>query len=172
MELLPKDVLANDDDIVVKLKVGCEYPGSQRRDPMIFTLWCPGDEAAMSMQINDPADYQSKGPFHGVEAEASSRGLRSVDIEGMKGRPTQTWYRFSEMYEFTYRPNSSGGIPWSSAYCGVDTGIYSAFGPFFNNLKLKRGLNLGIYRDELNEEYILKSLEISIFRNSLDAHGN
>ena len=174
IELLGKDKLTNDDDIVVKLKVGVEYPGTQTqaRDPMIFSLWCPGEDESMGIQINDPKQYQTDkfGPFRGVEAEASSRGLR--DPEFLDGRKTQASYRFSEMYEFTYCPNSSGRIPWSSAYCAVDTGTFSAFAPYYKSLKLSNGLNLGIYRDKLDEEYIIKSLEISIFRNSLDATGN
>ena len=50
-----------------------------------------------SIQINDLANYSSMGPFHEVVAEASRRGLNSVNIEVKKGCPTGN-YRFSEMY--------------------------------------------------------------------------
>ena len=126
----------------------------------------------MGIQINDYSDYQTAdmGPFRGVEGEASERGLSDANI--IAGRRTQQWYRFSEMFEFTYCPNSSGNIPWASAYCGVDSGTYSTFAPYYKSLRLSKGLNLGIYRDEREEEYIIKSLEVSIFRNSKDANGN
>ena len=176
IELLPRGALQDTDDIVVKVKVGVEYPGDQprsnppRRDPMIFSLWCPREDESIGIQINDYLQFQTIGPFRGVEANASERGLRNPQFLGE--RATKDWYRFPEQFEFTYRPNSSGGIPWASAYCAVDTGTFSAFGPYYNSLRLSSGLNLGIYRDELNEEYIIKSLEIAIYRNSLDVHQN
>lgn len=178
MQLLGPKVLVDDDDIVIKLKVGVEYPGPQpkpspppRRDPMIFVIWCPRNDDSMGIQINDYQQYQTDGigPCRGAEGEATERGLR--DITFLEGRKTQDWYRFSEMFELTFCPNSSGNIPWSSAHCGVDSGTYDAFGPYYKSLRLSEGINLGIYRDEKEEVYIIKSLEISIFRNSKDVHG-
>ena len=155
IELLESGVLCDDDDITVKLKVGVEYPGPQpkpkpppRRDPMIFVLWCPREDESMGIQINDYQEYQKEGmgPCRGIEGEASERGLRDLNI--LEGRKTNDWFRFSEMFEFTFCPNSEGRIPWSSAYCGVDTGTYNTFAPYYKSLQLSKGLNLGIYRDE------------------------
>ena len=173
--LLGPNVLKYDDDIVVKVKVGMEYPGPQprarppRRDPMIFTIYCPRDEGSMSIQVNDYQEFQQIGPLRGIEADASERGLRNVKPFGE--RATQDWYRFPEQVELTFVPSSHGHIPWASGYSAVDTGTLGTYAPYFHSLKLDRGLNLGIYRDQLNEEYILKFVEVSIYKNSLTVEG-
>ena len=173
--LLGPGVLENDDDIVVKVKVGMEYPGPQpprnppRRDPMIFSIYCPREEASMGIQVNDYLDFQQIGPLRGVEADASERGLRNVKFFGERG--TQAFFRFPEQIELTFAPNSYDRIPWASGYSAVDTGTLSAFAPYFQSPPLKRGLTLGIYRDLKDEEYILKFVEVHIYKNSKNADG-
>ena len=176
--LLGPGVLKHDDDIVVKVKVGMQYPGGQPqprtsnppvRDPMIFTIYCPNDDASMSIQVNDYNQFQTMGPLRGVEADANERGLRNVKFFGE--RATHQWYRFPEQIELTFAPNSQGRIPWASGYSAVDTGTLGTYAPYFNSLKLDQGLTLGIYRDRLNEEYIVKFVEVYIYRNSLTVDG-
>ncbi len=177
IELLGGGVLQDDDDITVKLKVAVQYPGPQprprppQRDPMIFVLWCPREDESIGVQINDYQEYQTAnfGPFRGADGEPSRNVLRNPAF--LDGRRTQDWFRFSEMFEFTFRPNSTGDVPWSSAYCAVDSGTFDAFGPHFRTLRLSKGLNLGVYRDEKDEQYIIKSFEISIYKNSKDVNG-
>ena len=176
--LLGPKVLKRDDDIVVKVKVGMQYPGNQPaprtsapavRDPMIFTIYCPFEDESMGIQINDYNEFQQLGPLRGAEGDASERGLSNVRFFGERG--TQQWYRFPEQIELTFAPNSQGRIPWASGYSAVDTGTLGTFAPYFRSLKLDQGLTLGIYRDELDEEYIIKFVEVYIYRNSLSADG-
>ena len=176
--LLGPGVLKYDDDIVVKVNVGMQYPGEQPqpqtwnppvRDPMIFTIYCPREDESMGIQINDYTEFQQLGPLRGAQGEASERGLSDVTFFGE--RPTQAWYRFPERIELTFAPNSQGNIPWSSGYSAVDTGTLGTFAPYYKSLKLDRGLTLGIYRDQRNEEYILKYVEVYIYRNSLTVEG-
>ena len=173
LQLLTPSVL-DDNDIVVKLKIGLEYPaGSTGCNPMIFTIWCPGDDAAMNIQINDVSKYSTDGPFYGIRADASDRGLSNVSDDTMGGSPITNTTLFPQIYECTYFPNSYKQVPWSSAYCAADSGTYRTFA-YFNRLKINNGLNLGIYSgDEVcPQEFIFKSLEIYISINSLDVFGN
>ena len=175
LQLLKPSVLDDADDIVVKLKIGLEYPESGGCNPMIFTIWCPGEDAAMNIQINDVSKHSTEGPFCGIRADASDKGLSSVSSDTMGGSPiTNTLTLFPQIYEFTYFPNSFKQVPWSSAYCAAAYGTYGTFAPYFKSLKVSNGLNLGIYSggDECPKEFIFKSLEIYISRNSLDAFGN
>ena len=173
--LIGPNVLGIDDDIVVKVKVGMQYPGDQPRsrppvrDPMIFAIYCPREEASMGIQVNDYNEFQTNGPLRAIEADASSRGLRNVKAFGE--RATHDWFRFPEQIELTFAPNSHGHIPWASGYSAVDTGTLGAHAPYYHSLQIDKGLTLGVYRDRLNEEYIIKFIEVSIYKNSLTVDG-
>ena len=173
--LIGPKVLGYDDDIVVKVKVGMQYPGDQprsrppARDPMIFAIYCPREEASMGIQVNDYIEFQTNGPLRGIEADASERGLRNVKAFGE--RRTHEWYRFPEQIELTFAPNSQGRIPWASGYSAVDTGTLGTYAPYYNSLQIDKGLTLGVYRDRLNEEYIIKFIEVFIYKNSLTVDG-
>lgn len=187
MDLLKKDVLKDDDDIVVKIKVAVQYPGEQpnynppARDPMIFGIFSEDGGAYMGIQLNDYRDYTTLGPFRAVDGDASRYSLKNANFFGERAAiaATSGWYRFSEYIEMTFSPNSyressrrrTSTLPWASASNALDSGHYQAFGPYAHGLNLSKGLSFGIYRDKKNEMYIIKSFEIFIYKNSLDAYG-
>jgi hypothetical protein len=186
IDLLDKNKLKDDDDITVKVKVAVQYPGDQpnynppARDPMIFGIFSESNGPYMGIQLNDYTEYTTLGPFRAVDGIASRYSLRNPTFFGERAAlaATSGWYRFSEIVEMTFVPNSykekgrrTTTFPWASASNSLDSGFYQAFGPFSSGLELSKGLSFGIYRDKKNEMYMIKSFEISIYKNSKDKYG-
>ena len=78
--LIPKDVLDDDSDITVKMKVGVILPEPQKhRDPMSYMI-SDGDYS-IGMQLLDPNhDYRAKGPYKPVEGESQKRKLKVIRL--------------------------------------------------------------------------------------------
>ena len=74
--LIPKNVLDDDADIAVKMKVGVILPEPKKpHDPMSYMI-SDGDYS-IGVQLLDPNhDYTTKGPYKPVEGESQKRKLK------------------------------------------------------------------------------------------------
>ena len=140
--LIPKNVLDDDADITVKMKVGVILPEPQkRRDPMSYMI-SDGDYS-IGMQLLDPNyDYDVKGPYKPVEGESQKRKLKvdsSDDYSNVLVRtPVQ---KNPDQFELTFKPSETFG----SAYCAIDDG-HKIVAQYGDTLKLSKGLTFELYR--------------------------
>ena len=160
--LIPKNVLDDDADITVKMKVGVILPEPQkRRDPMSYMI-SDGDYS-IGMQLLDPNyDYDVKGPYKPVEGESQKRKLKvdsSDDYSNVLVRtPVQ---KNPDQFELTFKPSETFG----SAYCAIDDG-HKIVAQYGDTLKLSKGLTFELYRYQSTERYTINYIEITVYLDS------
>ena len=160
--LIPKNVLDDDADITVKMKVGVILPEPQKpRDPMSYMI-SDGDYS-IGMQLLDPNhDYRTKGPYKPVEGESQKRKLK-VDTSDDYSNVlvSTTLQKNPDQFELTFKPSETFG----SAYCAIDNGhkIVTQYG---DTLKLSKGLTFELYRYQSTERYTINYIEITVYLDS------
>ena len=159
--LIPKNVLDDDADIAVKMKVGVILPEPKKpRDPMSYMI-SDGDYS-IAVQLLDPNhDYTTKGPYKPVEGESQKRKLKVDTSDDYSNVLVSTTVQKNpDQFKMTFKPSETFG----SAYCAIDDGhmIVAQYG---DTLSLSKGLTFELYRYQ-TERYTFNYIEIAVYLDS------
>ena len=159
--LIPKNVLDDDADIAVKMKVGVILPEPKKpRDPMSYMI-SDGDYS-IGVQLLDPNhDYSTKGPYKPVEGESQKRKLKVDTSDDYSNVLVSTTVQKNpDQFKMTFKPSETFG----SAYCAIDDGhmIVAQYG---DTLNLSKGLTFELYRYQ-TERYTINYIEIAVYLDS------
>lgn len=159
--LIPKNVLDDDADIAVKMKVGVILPEPKKpRDPMSYMI-SDGDYS-IAVQLLDPNhDYTTKGPYKPVEGESQKRKLKVDTSDDYSNVLVSTTVQKNpDQFKMTFKPSETFG----SAYCAIDDGhmIVAQYG---DTLNLSKGLTFELYRYQ-TERYTINYIEIAVYLDS------
>lgn len=159
--LIPKNVLDDDADIAVKMKVGVILPEPKKpRDPMSYMI-SDGDYS-IAVQLLDPNhDYTTKGPYKPVEGESQKRKLKVDTSDDYSNVLVSTTVQKNpDQFKMTFKPSETFG----SAYCAIDDGhmIVAQYG---DTLNLSKGLTFELYRYQ-TERYTFNYIEIAVYLDS------
>ena len=159
--LIPKNVLDDDADIAVKMKVGVILPEPKKpHDPMSYMI-SDGDYS-IGVQLLDPNhDYTTKGPYKPVEGESQKRKLKVDTSDDYSNVLVSTTVQKNpDQFELTFKPSETFG----SAYCAIDDGhmIVAQHG---DTLNLSKGLTFELYRYQ-TERYTINYIEIAVYLDS------
>lgn len=159
--LIPKNVLDDDADIAVKMKVGVILPEPKKpRDPMSYMI-SDGDYS-IGVQLLDPNhDYTTKGPYKPVEGESQKRKLKVDTSDDYSNVLVSTTVQKNpDQFKMTFKPSETFG----SAYCAIDDGhmIVAQYG---DTLNLSKGLTFELYRYQ-TERYTINEIEIAVYLDS------
>ena len=159
--LIPKNVLDDDADIAVKMKVGVILPEPKKpRDPMSYMI-SDGDYS-IGVQLLDPNhDYTTKGPYKPVEGESQKRKLKVDTSDDYSNVLVSTTVQKNpDQFKMTFKPSETFG----SAYCAIDDGhmIVAQYG---DTLNLSKGLTFELYRYQ-TERYTINYIEIAVYLDS------
>ena len=159
--LIPKNVLDDDADIAVKMKVGVILPEPKKpRDPMSYMI-SDGDYSIGVQLLDTNHDYSTKGPYKPVEGESQKRKLK-VDTSDDYSNVfvSTTVQKNPDQFKMTFKPSETFG----SAYCAIDDGhmIVAQYG---DTLNLSKGLTFELYRYQ-TERYTINYIEIAVYLDS------
>ena len=159
--LIPKNVLDDDADIAVKMKVGVILPEPKKpHDPMSYMI-SDGDYS-IGVQLLDPNhDYTTKGPYKPVEGESQKRKLKVDTSDDYSNVLVSTTVQKNpDQFKMTFKPSETFG----SAYCAIDDGhmIVAQYG---DTLNLSKGLTFELYRYQ-TERYTINEIEIAVYLDS------
>ena len=159
--LIPKNVLDDDADIVVKMKVGVILPEpKQPRDPMSYMI-SDGDYSIGVQLLDTNHDYTTKGPYKPVEGESQKRKLKVDTSDDYSNVLVSTTVQKNpDQFKMTFKPSETFG----SAYCAIDDGhmIVAQYG---DTLNLSKGLTFELYRYQ-TERYTINYIEIAVYLDS------
>jgi hypothetical protein len=168
VNLFDRNDLSDDDDLTIKINAALEHPNpiasSAPRDPMGIMI--SDTRQAYGVQVQDPNDYQTFGPYRFIEGE-SARTLRSPMVENgtpLETIPTNRIRRWPQLFQITIKSNDRECL--GSCYSAVDGGLSMSF-VYSGSLRLSDGLRLELYRGELSETYNINYFEVSIFKDTL-----
>ena len=159
--LIPKNVLDDDADIAVKMKVGVILPEPKKpHDPMSYMI-SDGDYS-IGVQLLDPNhDYTTKGPYKPVEGESQKRKLKVDTSDDYSNVLVSTRVQKNpDQFKMTFKPSET----FRSAYCAIDDGhmIVAQYG---DTLNLSKGLTFELYRYQ-TERYTINEIEIAVYLDS------
>ena len=159
--LIPKNVLDDDADNAVKMKVGVILPEPKKpHDPMSYMI-SDGDYS-IGVQLLDPNhDYTTKGPYKPVEGESQKRKLKVDTSDDYSNVLVSTTVQKNpDQFKMTFKPSETFG----SAYCAIDDGhmIVAQYG---DTLNLSKGLTFELYRYQ-TERYTINYIEIAVYLDS------
>ena len=159
--LIPKNVLDDDADIAVKMKVGVILPEPKKpHDPMSYMI-SDGDYS-IGVQLLDPNhDYTTKGPYKPVEGESQKRKLKVDTSDDYSNVLVSTTVQKNpDQFKMTFKPSET----FRSAYCAIDDGhmIVAQYG---DTLNLSKGLTFELYRYQ-TERYTINYIEIAVYLDS------
>ena len=159
--LIPKNVLDDDADIAVKMKVGVILPEPKKpHDPMSYMI-SDGDYS-IGVQLLDPNhDYTTKGPYKPVEGESQKRKLKVDTSDDYSNVLVSTTVQKNpDQFKMTFKPSET----FRSAYCAIDDGhmIVAQYG---DTLNLSKGLTFELYRYQ-TERYTINEIEIAVYLDS------
>ena len=159
--LIPKNVLDDDADNAVKMKVGVILPEPKKpHDPMSYMI-SDGDYS-IGVQLLDPNhDYTTKGPYKPVEGESQKRKLKVDTSDDYSNVLVSTTVQKNpDQFKMTFKPSETFG----SAYCAIDDGhmIVAQYG---DTLNLSKGLTFELYRYQ-TERYTINEIEIAVYLDS------
>ena len=159
--LIPKNVLDDDADIAVKMKVGVILPEPKKpHDPMSYMI-SDGDYS-IGVQLLDPNhDYTTKGPYKPVEGESQKRKLKVDTSDDYSNVLVSTTVQKNpDQFKMTFKPSET----FRSAYCAIDDGhmIVAQYG---DTLNLSKGLTFELYRYQ-TERYTFNYIEIAVYLDS------
>ena len=159
--LIPKNVLDDDADIVVKMKVGVILPEPKKpRDPMSYMI-SDGDYSIGVQLLDTNHDYTTKGPYKPVEGESQKRKLKVDTSDDYSNVLVSTTVQKNpDQFKMTFKPSETFG----SAYCAIDDGhmIVAQYG---DTLNLSKGLTFELYRYQ-TERYTINYIEIAVYLDS------
>ena len=149
--LIPKNVLDDDADIAVKMKVGVILPEPKKpRDPMSYMI-SDGDYSIGVQLLDTNHDYSTKGPYKPVEGESQKRKLKVDTSDDYSNVLVSTTVQKNpDQFKMTFKPSETFG----SAYCAIDDGhmIVAQYG---DTLNLSKGLTFELYRYQSTERYTI-----------------
>ena len=159
--LIPKNVLDDDADIAVKMKVGVILPEPKKpHDPMSYMI-SDGDYS-IGVQLLDPNhDYTTKGPYKPVEGESQKRKLKVDTSDDYSNVLVSiTVQKNPDQFKMTFKPSETFG----SAHCAIDDGhmIVAQCG---DTLNLSKGLTFELYLYQ-TERYTINEIEIAVYLDS------
>ena len=159
--LIPKNVLDDDADIAVKMKVGVILPEPKKpHDPMSYMI-SDGDYS-IGVQLLDPNhDYTTKGPYKPVEGESQKRKLKVDTSDDYSNVLVSTTVQKNpDQFKMKFKPSET----FRSAYCAIDDGhmIVAQYG---DTLNLSKGLTFELYRYQ-TERYTINEIEIAVYLDS------
>ncbi|KAM7432771.1 hypothetical protein ABFA07_016854 [Porites harrisoni] len=159
--LIPKNVLDDDADIAVKMKVGVILPEPKKpRDPMSYMI-SDGDYSIGVQLLDTNHDYTTKGPYKPVEGESQKRKLKVDTSDDYSNVLVSTTVQKNpDQFKMTFKPSETFG----SAYCAIDDGhmIVAQYG---DTLNLSKGLTFELYRYQ-TERYTINYIEIAVYLDS------
>ena len=159
--LIPKNVLDDDADIAVKMKVGVILPEPKKpRDPMSYMI-SDGDYSIGVQLLDTNHDCSTKGPYKPVEGESQKRKLKVDTSDDYSNVLVSTTVQKNpDQFELTFKPSETFG----SAYCAIDDGhmIVAQYG---DTLNLSKGLTFELYRYQ-TERYTINYIEIAVYLDS------
>ena len=159
--LIPKNVLDDDADIAVKMKVGVILPEPKKpRDPMSYMI-SDGDYSIGVQLLDTNHDYSTKGPYKPVEGESQKRKLKVDTSDDYSNVLVSTTVQKNpDQFKMTFKPSETFG----SAYCAIDDGhmIVAQYG---DTLNLSKGLTFELYRYQ-TERYTINYIEIAVYLDS------
>ena len=159
--LIPKNVLDDDADIAVKMKVGVILPEPKKpRDPMSYMI-SDGDYSIGVQLLDTNHDYSTKGPYKPVEGESQKRKLKVDTSDDYSNVLVSTTVQKNpDQFKMTFKPPETFG----SAYCAIDDGhmIVAQYG---DTLNLSKGLTFELYRYQ-TERYTINEIEIAVYLDS------
>ena len=140
--LIPKNVLDDDADIAVKMKVRVILPEPKKpRDPMSYMI-SDGDYSIGVQLLDINHDCSTKGPYKPVEGESQKRKLKVDTSDDYSNVLVSTTVQKNpDQFKMTFKPSETFG----SAYCAIDDGhmIVAQYG---DTLNLSKGLTFELYR--------------------------
>ena len=159
--LIPKNVLDDDADNAVKMKVGVILPEPKKpRDPMSYMI-SDGDYSIGVQLLDTNHDYSTKGPYKPVEGESQKRKLKVDTSDDYSNVLVSTTVQKNpDQFKMTFKPSETFG----SAYCAIDDGhmIVAQYG---DTLNLSKGLTFELYRYQ-TERYTINYIEIAMYLDS------
>ena len=159
--LIPKNVLDDDADNAVKMKVGVILPEPKKpRDPMSYMI-SDGDYSIGVQLLDTNHDYSTKGPYKPVEGESQKRKLKVDTSDDYSNVLVSTTVQKNpDQFKMTFKPSETFG----SAYCAIDDGhmIVAQYG---DTLNLSKGLTFELYRYQ-TERYTINYIEIAVYLDS------
>ena len=159
--LIPKNVLDDDADNAVKMKVGVILPEPKKpHDPMSYMI--SNGDFSIGVQLLDPNhDYTTKGAYKPVEGESQKRKLKVDTSDDYSNVLVSTTVQKNpDQFKMTFKPSETFG----SAYCAIDDGhmIVAQYG---DTLNLSKGLTFELYRYQ-TERYTINEIEIAVYLDS------
>lgn len=169
--LLQMGVLRDTDDITVAITAATEGPppivapwNLQRAfsiapDPLAFMV--SDGIVAVGMQVRDPREYHTIGPYQGIAGDVGPI-LKNIKYIGDTAEPIANYpRRWPQVFEIQMKPQSF----WGSCSSAADEGhSFSARYPY--NLTIGNGLTLEVYRHRNIEEYTINMIEVAVYKDN------
>lgn len=175
IDLIDTDVTARTDVMVFKIRASLEHVSPlieprvrqpRIRDPLSIMI-SDGDRA-VGVQIQDPEDYHTIGPYVGIEGDAGSilTNITRHDSQ-MKDSdkvPDSERRRWPQVFDIIIRVSNKRRETECSASCySAVRGGLAITSAFSNPLNARGPWSLELYRGEREETYNINYLDVQVF---------
>lgn len=175
VDLIDENVTTRTDVLVFKIRASLEHvsplieprrPQPRIRDPLSIMI-TDGDRA-VGVQIQDPEDYQSIGPYVGIEGDAGNilTNITRHDSQMKESDkiPAAERRRWPQVFDIVIRVSNRRRETECSASCySAVRGGLAITAAFSNPLEARGPWSLELYRGEREETYNINYLDVQVF---------
>lgn len=175
IELIDSNITTASETLIFKIRASLEHnspiiepsrPQPRVRDPL--SIMISDGEQAVGIQIQDPEDYHTIGPYIGIEGKSGNILTNITRYESQTKPvdliPTTERRRWPQVFEITIKTSSVRRFSECSVSCSSAVrGGTSVSADFSNPLNPRGPWRLELYRGEREETYNINFLDVSIF---------
>ena len=136
-----------------------------RRDPM--SIMISDTESAMGFETRDPSDYNTLGPYRGVEGRYTQRGLHeplfhprneaNTSLPALEPVQKPRWPQLFRII-LVIEPAAF----WGRCYSDIDGGHSISIEYNLRSFDLTKGLKFVLFRGEFNELYHINYFDVAV----------
>ena len=178
-QLIPQNALLPTADITVTINVAAEGPPPEKYDPLsICVADKPVGGTALGVQLRDPSEYHSIGPYQGITGKSgyaltAIQELKSTEKDAARDYQRGDLQRYPQYFTIKIKPNPPSPspqsflkmAPWGLCSSAANGGI-SLSHNYPTPLNPQDGLFLVLYRNKSTEAYTINMIEVTIYQDA------
>ena len=174
--LAPGNTQLNNADITVTINVAAEGPPAEKYDPLSICIADkPVGGTAMGVQLRDPTEYHTIGPYQGISGTSGHilsaiQEHKSTESDAARDYKHGDLQRYPQYFTIKIKPNPPNPTPqsflpmapWGLCSSAANGGI-SLSHNYPTPINPQDGLFLVLYRNKSTESYTINMLEVTIY---------